>query len=200
MQGRNERAVMNRGGRWLIIILAMLALGAAPIGCGGDGNAGLGTLEDLEFAAFVDGDTAGSPTTVRLSDYFSENLPGTRIVMVNAAAGWCVPCMREAEALPEFAAVYEPRGVAILVAVFQDQNGDPADQDFTKIWVDTFGLSVPTLIDSEFQTSTYFDANTMPANMFVDAETLDILAIAEGADAGSDPMREYRELLDHYLE
>jgi hypothetical protein len=40
----------------------------------------------------------------------------------------------------------------------------------------------------------------MPANMFVDAQTLEILTIATGADTGADPLKEYRELLDFYLE
>ncbi len=179
---------------WLPL-LAMLALGA----CGGDDDPPE-QVTDLEFSAFVEGDTSGEPSAVRLSDWFAENAPGTRILMLNAAAGWCVPCMREAQEMPAFAAEYEPQGVAILTAVFQDQNGDPADPEFVKTWVDTFQLELPALIDTEFQTSAWFDVNTMPANMFVDAESHEILTIAHGTEAGDDPMQEYRALLDHYLE
>jgi thiol-disulfide isomerase/thioredoxin len=180
-------------------ILVIATLGW--LGCSaGNETPSLQLLDDMEFLGFVDIDTDTQPRTIRLSDYTAENRPGTRIIMLNAAAGWCAPCMREASAMPAFAAAYEPRGVAILTAVFQDQNGDPADAEFVRTWVETFDLPVPALIDSTFQTGRYFDASAMPANMFVDAETLDILAIAEGAAAGSDPMREYRELLDHYLE
>ena len=102
--------------------------------------------------------------------------------------------------MPAFAAEFEPQGVAILVAVFQDQNGDPASTEFVKAWVDNFQLEVPVLIDTSFQTGAYFDVNAMPANMFVDAETLEILTIAQGAETGDDPMRGYHELLEHYLE
>jgi thiol-disulfide isomerase/thioredoxin len=168
-------------------------------GCGGDDPPPREMISDMEFPAFVDGDTAAT-RMVKLSDYFAENRPGTRIIMINAAAGWCVPCMREAAALPALAAEYEPRGVAILTAVFQDQNGDPASAEFVRAWVENFDLTVPALIDTEFQTSVYFDANTMPANMFVDAETREILQIATGAETGEDPLREYRELLDYYLQ
>jgi thiol-disulfide isomerase/thioredoxin len=178
--------------------LAMLAMLAMP-GCGGDSTPDRETIADLEFLAFVDADTTQT-RTVRLSDYFAENRPGTRVIMINAAAGWCVPCMREAAAMPDLAAEYEPRGVAILTAVFQDQNGDPADAEFVRAWVESFELSVPALIDSDFQTSLYFDVNTMPANLFVDAETREILQIATGAETGEDPLREYRELLDYYLQ
>lgn len=179
-------------------MLAMLPVLAMP-GCGGDDPPPRETIADLEFLAFVDADTT-EPRTLRLSDYFAENRPGTRIIMINAAAGWCVPCMREAAAMPALADAYEPRGVVILTAVFQDQNGDPADAEFVRAWVDSFELSVPALIDTDFQTSAYFDVNTMPANMFVDAETREILQIATGAETGDDPLREYRELLDYYLQ
>ncbi|HEU5056198.1 MAG TPA: TlpA disulfide reductase family protein, partial [Kofleriaceae bacterium] len=179
---------------WVPLLIAVLALAA----CGGDDDP-TEQITDLEFSAFVDGNTAGEPVTVRLSDWFAENSPGTRILMVNAAAGWCVPCMREAEEMPDFAADYQPQGVAILTAVFQDQNGDPADREFVKTWVDAFALTLPALIDTDFQTGAWFDVNTMPANMFVDAETREILTIAHGTEVGDDPMQEYRELLDHYL-
>jgi len=154
----------------------------------------------MTFPAFLDGDTAGEPVTVHFSDYFAENLSGTRIIVINAAAGWCVPCMREAEAMGEFAATYEPQGVAILTVIFQDQATDPADADFVKAWVDSFELTIPALLDAGFQTSVYFDATALPSTMFVDAETHEILETTTGAATGDDPMQDYRELLDYYLE
>lgn len=178
-----------------VLLVSLCALGA----CGGDDDPAE-QVTDLEFSAFLDGNTDEEPVTVHLSDWFAENAPGTRILMVNAAAGWCVPCMREAEEMPEFAAEYEPQGVAILTAVFQDQNGDPAEREFVQTWADAFSLTLPVLIDTDFQTGAWFDVNTMPANMFVDAETREILTIAHGTEVGDDPMQEYRALLDHYLE
>lgn len=176
---------------------------AALAGCGGAaGEAEV--LADLEFSAFVDADgdglSANDPTTtVHLSDFLATQRPGTKILMLNAAAGWCEPCQREAAALPAFRAAYEPRGVAIVSAVFQDQNGDPADEGFVQVWADTFQLPIPVLIDGAFQTDAYFDAQVMPANLFVDAETGEILLVATGAEQGDDPLRSYRELLDAEL-
>jgi len=189
----------------LVPVAALLAIGGPACGggggdSGGDDGAQPEVLEDLQFPAFVDGDTAGDPVELRLSDYFAENSPDTRVIMISAAAGWCAPCMREAEAMSEFAATYEPRGVAVLTAIFQDQNGDPADREFVKTWVDTFGLAVPALIDESFQIGAYVDVNVMPTNIFADAATGEILEIARGAATGDDPMQEYRELLDFYLE
>jgi thiol-disulfide isomerase/thioredoxin len=182
-----------------ITVITALCMLAAACGLDDDGAAPF-LLEDVAFPAFLDGDIDGDPVEARLSDYFAENRAGTRLVMINSAAGWCAPCMREAAALPEFAAAYEPRGVAILVAIFQDQRGDPAGPEFARSWIETFDLEVPVLIDTEFQTSRYFDVNAMPASLVADAETLEILAVAVGAETGSDPMREYRELLDYFLD
>lgn len=194
----------------VLLLVAFTALASAACGGGDSDGDGDGTqeddggqagetIDDMEFSAFLDGDTAGEPVAVRLSDYTAAERPGARVIMINAAAGWCAPCMREAEAMPEFAAEYEPRGVVILVAVFEDQNGDPADPAFVKEWVDTFELAVPVLIDTSFQMGKYVDVNVMPVNIFVDAETLEILEVAQGAETGDDPLQEYRELLDFYL-
>lgn len=176
--------------------------------CGGGGGTGMPagiTVEDLELSAFLDSNNDGlcandAPQTIRLSGWFAENRPGSRIIVLNAAAGWCGPCMQEAAAMNDFAAAYAPRGVTVMTAVFQNNRGEPADLEFTRLWAETFSLSIPTLADSSFATSKYFDVNTMPANLFVDAETKEILTIATGAEPGGDPMKEYRELLDHYLE
>jgi len=180
-----------------------VALAGACAACGGSGDDDEPPpelIQDMEFSGFLDGETSGEPTAIRLSDYFADGRPGTRLLMINAAAGWCAPCMREADAMREFAAVYEPRGVAILTAVFEDQNGDPADADFVRAWVDTFALSVPALIDTSFQLSDYVDINVMPVNLFVDAASREILEIAHGAETGDDPMKKYRELLDFLLD
>src|SRR5688572_26651278 len=164
------------------------------------------TVEDLEFQqGFVDTDGDGlafndAPKVVRLSDFFAANRPGAKIIMLNAAAGWCSPCMHEAGGLPELVTDYGARGVVVLTAVFQDQNGQPANADFTKLWAESFQLPNPTLVDGAFATSKYFDVSAMPANMFIDAETREILTIATGAEPGNDPLQEYRALLDSYLQ
>lgn len=180
------------------LIWFLLAVASAS-GCGGDDEPSQ-QIEDMTFPVFLDGDTSGDPGTAHLSDYLAENLAGTRILFISAAAGWCVPCMREATAMGEFAATYEPQGVAILTVIFQDQNGDPADAAFVKDWVDSFELTIPVLIDSDFQTGIYFDASAMPSALFVDAESREILETTTGAATGDDPMKDYRDLLDYYLE
>lgn len=175
---------------------------AAGAGCGGGATAD--TLVDLEFAALVDtngnGQCYDDPVSVaRFSDYLAARRSGTRVLMVNAAAGWCEPCQREAGGLAALQAEYGPRGVAILTAVFQDPTGAPSDEAFARLWAQTFSLSIPVLIDTQFQTGAYFQASVMPANLFVDAETGEILLVATGAEPGADPLRAYRDFLDSQL-
>lgn len=187
-------------------LTALAALvGAALTGCGGGGGAAeRQVLEDASFTGFVDDNANGqsfddAPRTVHFSEFFAQNRPGTRVIMLNAAAGWCGPCQHEAAKLTELAAEYAPRGLAVVTAVFQKDDATASDEAFTKLWAETFRLSVPTLVDSSFLTKKYFDVNTLPANMFVDAETTEIIAVATGAKPGDDPLAEYRAWLDDRL-
>jgi thiol-disulfide isomerase/thioredoxin len=185
-----------------IITLAVSVFLAA---CGGSSTPEpVMIVEDIEARAFVDDNDNGmvsddTPRTIKLSDYFAENRPGTKIIMLNAAAGWCGPCQSEASAMREFDAAYAPRGVAILTAVFQRADGTAADDEFARLWCENFTLSIPTIIDTDFVTRKYFDERTMPSNLFVDAETKEVLKVVVGMEDGPDPMRAYRELLDDYL-
>lgn len=186
-------------------LVGPLVLLAIASGCG-EGNEGTGmrVLEDASFLAFTDDNGNGQasddpPRTVHFSDYFSSSHPGTRILMLNAAAGWCGPCMHEAARLSAFAEEYAPQGVTVVTAVFQNGDGDPADAAFAKLWAQTFQLAVPTLVDSAFVTGRYFDVNALPANMFVDATSGRILQVATGATPGDDPLVEFRHWLDDHL-
>jgi len=174
------------------------------LGCGGGTPAAPRVLEDAQVLAFVDDNGDGlsyddEPRLIKFSDYFAANRPGTKVLMPNAAAGWCAPCMQEASKLAAFAETYVPRGVAVLTAVFQKPDATGADLEFTRSWAQTFQLPIPTIADTLFETKRYFDVNALPANLFVDSKTGEILTVATGASPGDDPLKEYRDLLDHYL-
>lgn len=187
-----------------VTMIAGAAVAALALACDNDAPPQM-TVEDMEWLAFVDGDDPGEesyddePRLIRLSDYYASNQPGTRIIMLSAATGWCAPCQAEAAAMSSFAADYEPRGVAILTAVFQNADSEPADVEFTRLWAETFSLTIPVVVDAAFATGTYFDQSAMPSTMLVDADTLEILAIKTGAEVGPDPLAAHRDLLDYYL-
>lgn len=196
MTRTNKRAIALSWAAWALV----------QTGCGGGGELDAPTFaEDLEWLALVDGDDAGSivhdeePRGVRLSDYAASGRPGTKAVVLLAAAGWCAPCQAEASVLSSFVATYEPQGVSVLTAVIQDAQSNPADVEFGRLWAETFSLTIPTLIDSDFTTSRYFDIGAMPSAMLIDAQSLEILSVTIGADTGSDPLGKYRDLLDYHL-
>ena len=107
---------------WAVTVSAV-----ALVGCSGPATTA-DQLVDMQFTAFVDADGNGlsaddAPTTLHLADYLAAQRPGTRMLMLNAAAGWCDPCQREAAALPQFRAEYEPAEDAILPAVVLEATG-----------------------------------------------------------------------------
>lgn len=163
------------------------------------------TAEDAQFLALVDTDDDGSaieddaPRQVRLSELAAQQAKQPRLIMLVAAAGWCGPCQAEAAALSSFADDYRERGVLIVTALIEDVQSRPASIEFARLWAREFSLTVPALIDTEFQTSDYVDINAMPTSVVLDADTLSIRTTEVGADTGADPLGKYRALLDHEL-
>lgn len=158
---------------------------------------------DAEFLALIDGPDVGSgsdddePQLVRLGDFSAER--PTKLIMLVAAAGWCGPCQVEAGALNALAEDYADQGVVVVTALIEDAQSRPATVEFARLWAREFSLTVPVLIDSEFQTRSYIDLNAMPSSVIIDATTLKIRNAGVGADTGSDPFGKYRALLDHEL-
>ena len=187
--------------RQLVPFALVLCLGCA----GNDPKPADDVSTDAQFLALIDGSDAGSatdddePQLVRLSDYSAEKLPGTKLIMLVAAAGWCGPCQSEAAALSKFADDYADRGVVVLSAIIEDAQSRPASVEFARLWAREFELTVPLLIDSEFQTASFIDLNAMPCSVVIDAATMSIVETGIGADTGPDPLGKYRALLDHAL-
>lgn len=152
------------------------------------------TIKNVKFYAFLDGDDNDDfvfnddPGFIELADFYVENDADAKVIMLNAAAGWCPPCMAEAEDMP---AVYEdfyPQGVRMITAVFQNPDYSPATTDFVQTWGETYELNLPLAIDSQpFQLGPYFDESAMPTNIFIDAKTMEILEVLPGysEDPGS---------------
>lgn len=182
-----------------LFIAVFLTVGCASTGPGPEPE----VADDAEFLALIDGSDVGSrsddeePQLVRLGDFSAER--PTKLIMLVAAAGWCGPCQVEAGALNAFAEDYADREVVVLTALIEDVQSDPATVEFARLWAREFSLTVPVLIDSEFQTRSYIDLDAMPSSVIIDASTLEIRNIGVGADTGSDPFKGYRALLDHEL-
>ena len=184
----------------------LFALSLLAAGCSGSTLKPVAEVAgDAQFLALVDGDDPGDatdddvPEMVRLRDFSADNRPGTKLIMLVAAAGWCGPCQVEASALSAFAADYKKRGVVVLTALIEDAQSKPATVAFARLWAHEFSVTVPLLIDSDFQTASYVDLNAMPTSVIIDAKTMSIRQTGVGADTGSDPLGKYRALLDREL-
>lgn len=159
------------------------------------------TIEDITWLGFVDGDDpdtdhANDPLRLfSLHEYHQANAPDAKVIMINSAAGWCGPCQQEAAESPILVGEYYPQGVRFISAVFEDDQGNPADRAFVEYWNASLDPAWPTMVDSTFLMGKYFDENAMPMNMFVDARTMEIVAITTGADTPT-----FRTILDYMLQ
>ena len=75
---------------------------------------------------------------------------------------------------------YNPQGLEILGAIFEDNSGNPATLSFAKGYASGYGWTFPAIVDNTFQLGAYFDKAAAPMNMYVDLTTMEILAIELG--------------------
>ncbi len=71
---------------------------------------------------------------------------------------------------------YRDRGARFVSTLYQDEGGAPADTSFAAQWGQAFGLTWATAADPE-DTMRQYLFNT-PANLFVNAVSMEIMAIS----------------------
>lgn len=142
-------------------------------------------IENLQWLGFVDDDKDKNPfdqepRIFQLAEYFAQNDPTAKVIMINAAAGWCGPCQAEAYSSGELIDNYQAKGARFVSALFEDGNYDPVTREYTKSWGETFSARWPLMVDATFLLGKYFPETSMPMNMFVDAKTMKIITIYNG--------------------
>ncbi len=162
-----------------------------PIGavsCGGEaptadnypvgpfGTAEGGILEDLTFT-----DSEGNELT--LSGLRAEG--NKSLLLISTAAEWCAPCKEEQPELIELDERWEEAGLQILLAVFENQDFEPASVADASKWANTHGTTFPVVADTEGVFGDYYDKSSAPMNMFVDLCTMEILSIGVGFNPDS---------------
>ncbi len=147
------------------------------------------TIANLSWTGYADTDADTdsdpfneSPRTFKLEEYFVGKDAGSRIIVINASAGWCSVCQDEAPSLESFYGSYGSRGLRIVTALFEDDGGSPADTSFAKAWGDYFNLGFPVMADPSDVLSPYYQENSVPMNIFVDASDMTIVDIVHGYD------------------
>ena len=111
-----------------------------------------------------------------LGAFHDETGKNYELLLVNTAALWCAACKNEHKTLGEHYAELAPRGLGLVSALFQDNAGGPATVDDLKLWVETFDVQFPMLLDSpDYQLGIYASADTAPLNLLIDARTMTII-------------------------
>lgn len=156
-------------------------------------------VENFEFVGFADAQylckvakdqvmDLSAPRKISFKDFYCNSgceSKKRRLLWVMVSAGWCGPCHQE---VTETQAQYEKGAidaeVHLLNVVYEDDNGKPATESFTKLWAknNKFQISFPVAMDPTFQMGKYFDRNAVPFNMIVDLDTMKIVFRQTGAN------------------
>jgi len=171
-------------------IVMGLALVVGLWGCGG-GAGDAGELTDRSaYPSGPYGKTAGSilenlefvnsdGTPYSFNDVFAD--PANRVLLVTTTADWCSACKEEQKSLVELHRQYGERGLAIVVAMFENGEFDPAEVENARVWKERYELPVPVVLDANpFQLGAYYDRRVTPMNMVVDVDTMEIIDISTG--------------------
>lgn len=111
-----------------------------------------------------------------LGDVFAD--PARRVLLLGTAAGWCGACVEEQPALQ--AVADERAALAVVTAVFEDDDGNAADEGEAAAWQD--GVSFDVVADPGFVLAAYYDTTLTPMNMVIDVDTMTIVAVTTGFD------------------
>jgi hypothetical protein len=118
--------------------------------------------------------------TVSFSHFYDPTGDRYELLLVNSAALWCAACEVEHQTLPDHYEELAPKGLAVLGALFQDRQGDPATLPDLKLWVETFRTPFPMVLDPDYQLGAYAPAASAPLNLVIDARTMRIVEIFVG--------------------
>jgi len=91
-----------------------------------------------------------------------------QLTLISIGAGWCQPCIAETPDLEAAKKELEADEIGVIQILFEDAQGQPATTLFCENWVNTFGLTLPVLIDPPGNTLDYFDQAVTPLNLIVD--------------------------------
>lgn len=145
------------------------------------------TLPNMEFAGYVtDGPAEGEITEVGYRESFTlqdlREREGFRYLLLNVAAEWCSGCRVEARQVPALYEDWGPRGGYVLSVITQDSSGRPATKRTLDSWVASFSLNYTMVHDPQQAVNRNLGPESLPMNVIVDLETMEILHRVIGED------------------
>lgn len=139
-------------------------------------------MQDFAITGYItNGDgLADTPMVIKLSE-FAKN--GYKIILLNAAAGWCGPCQQETMGFKSLAAKYPELGIYQILFDNVGQGQVPTIS-FLNQWTKALKPYGATGIDPERNIVPINTGGSTPLNMIIDAKTLKVLQKFNGAPSG----------------
>jgi thiol-disulfide isomerase/thioredoxin len=127
-------------------------------------------IEKLSFQA-VDGSTYG------LGEVFAD--PQNRVLLLSSVAGWCGPCVQEQEKLSALHHTKGDKGLVVMAAMSEDTEYRPATIEDVLKWQTEHDLP-NTVRDAPNSMKKFSPDGTLPLNMLIDVDTMEILYVGAG--------------------
>jgi hypothetical protein len=138
----------------------------------------------LTWQGYV-GDSA-QPSPVSLRDYYDcDGTRGVRALVLEESATWCGDCAQQASNVAPLASgAWKSDGIALIILMAQDQQGNPADTATALSWRNEFALtSSAVCADPTWTMKLWGDAsssssgNGFPMTALVDPRTMKIVSL-----------------------
>ncbi|MBN9160923.1 MAG: hypothetical protein BGO98_49815 [Myxococcales bacterium 68-20] len=140
-------------------------------------------------------DPSGAPQRVSLSEFYDPTGTQFKVIHLIGASNWCPPCNHETEVIASSAAAkLAPRGVVFLEALIDGPTGGVgATTEVLKKWITgprrddsgqvfTTPLNFTVMLDPDQNAlGPFFQANSVPFNLNIDARSMEILTSRQGA-------------------
>jgi thiol-disulfide isomerase/thioredoxin len=155
--------------------------------CGPYGNTWCDVVANHGFVPANDAATelAGFDGIFDLSDVIAdESVVG---ILLFGTAGWCTFCSAEAPWLSSLYEEYQDvdgqgHRVEFVAVVYQNDAGGPATAGYATLYGERKGLQFPTVADTQGDILYYFDSQSAPGNILIDATEMRIIDIIQGFD------------------
>jgi len=147
------------------------------------------TLENFSFLGWRDPVAADYDVSkmeeVRVGDFYDpDGSKDIRLIWINASAVWCSVCRAEMTDIRDNRVheTFGPRGVAMIVTLFEDNQSGPARPIDLHNWGNQkqYAIDFPLLLDPSFKLGAFFTSDATPLNMLVDARTMKVLDATMG--------------------
>jgi thiol-disulfide isomerase/thioredoxin len=163
-----------RASRWIAVLVAVMALA----GCTRSGGGGSSSDASTSVRAVDEPLPTLSGQSLDGHELSSADYAG-EVLVVNAWASWCEPCILEQPELVQVAKRYASRGVAFLGLDHMDQ--DAAAQ----AWVESYHVPYPSIADPSGTFAASLDYVGLPDTYVVDRTGTIRYVIGPGATSAS---------------